>query len=256
MTTGERDDWDPDAYDDGHSFVYEYGRDLLDHLEPAPDERVLDLGCGTGELTSEIADRGASVVGLDDSAEMIAAARESHPSCSFVHADATNWTSETPFDAVFSNAALHWIDDQEAVLETVRSALRPGGRFVAELGGTGNVQAIVGALQAEFDDRGHDVEHPWYFPSIGEYASRLERHGFEVRFARLFDRPTKLDDGERGLGAWIGMFGESFFDGVSDEERDEIVAAVEAELRPTLFRKGSWIADYRRLRFVAVATER
>jgi trans-aconitate methyltransferase len=256
MTTGEHDGWNPDAYDDAHSFVYEYGTDVLDLLDPEPGERVLDLGCGTGHLTSEVTDRGATVVGLDESSEMITTARESHPTCSFVHADATDWVPERPFDAVFSNAALHWIDDQEAVLETVRSALGPGGRFVAEFGGAGNVRAIVDALEGELTERGYDATQPWYFPSIGEYAPRLEAQGFEVRLARLFDRPTQLDDGEDGLAAWIGMFGEAFFEEVPDEERDEIIAAVESELRPTLFREGSWVADYRRLRFVAIATDR
>ncbi|MDG5759886.1 methyltransferase domain-containing protein [Natronococcus sp. A-GB1] len=251
--TRPRDDWDATAYDDDHSFVYEYGADLLELLEPTADERVLDLGCGTGELTAAVSDAGATAVGLDSSAEMIATAREAHPDCSFVHADATTFAAEEPFDAVLSNAALHWIDDQDAVLETVRDALRPGGRFVAELGGTGNVRAIVDALAAELADRGYDGDHSWYFPSIGEYAPRIEAHGFEVHSAALFDRPTELENGADGLANWIGMFGDEFFEGVPDAERDTIVEGVEDRLRPALFRDGSWVADYRRLRFVAVA---
>jgi trans-aconitate methyltransferase len=256
--TPPRDDrvWDPNAYDDDHSFVYEYGSDLVDDLEPTADERILDLGCGTGHLTSEIADSGATVVGIDRSVEMIDTARTTYPECTFVRADATAFAPEEPFDAVFSNAALHWIDDQDAVLETVRNALRPGGRFVAELGGAGNVRRIADALRAELADRGYDADDPWYFPSIGEYAPRLEGHGFEVRSARLFDRPTELEDGEDGLGNWIRMFGEEFFEGVPEEERAAIVGAIEDELRPALFREGTWVADYRRLRFVAVASER
>ncbi|MDG5818619.1 methyltransferase domain-containing protein [Natronococcus sp. A-GB7] len=251
--TPPRDDWDATAYDDDHSFVYEYGRDLLELLEPTAGERVLDLGCGTGELTAAVSDAGATAVGLDSSGEMIATAREAHPDCSFVRADATTFDADEPFDAVLSNAALHWIDDQDAVLETVQNALRPGGRFVAELGGTGNVRAIVDALEAELADRGYDGDHPWCFPSIGEYAPRLEAHGFEVRSATLFDRPTELENGADGLANWIGMFGDEFFEEVPDAERDAIVGAVEDRLRPELFRDGSWVADYRRLRFVAVA---
>lgn len=251
--TPPRDDWDATAYDDDHSFVYEYGADLLELLEPTAGERVLDLGCGTGQLTAAVSDAGATAVGLDGSAEMIATARETHPDCSFVRADATTFDVDEPFDAVLSNAALHWIDDQDAVLETVRNALRPGGRFVAELGGTGNVRAIVDALEAELADRGYDVSHPWYFPSIGEYAPRLETHGFEVRSAELFDRPTELENGADGLANWIEMFGGEFFEGVPDAERDATVEGVEDRLRPELFRDGSWVADYRRLRFVAVA---
>ncbi len=254
--------WDPDAYDGSHAFVYEYGEALLDRLDPGPDDRILDIGCGTGHLTSEIASTGATVVGIDQSEAMIEQARSSHPTSdpsdsndSFVRADATEFAADEPFDAVFSNAALHWISDQEGVLESARDALRPGGRFVAELGGAKNVQSIVDALETELHRRGYDNEHPWYFPSVGEYAPRLESHGFEVRMARLFDRPTTLEDGADGLANWIGMFGEEFFESVPDDEREEIIGAVEDELRPTLFRDGSWTADYRRLRFVAIAVD-
>ena len=159
-----------------------------------------------------------------------------------------------PFDAVFSNAALHWIpdEDQDALIESVRDALRPGGRFVAECGGHGNVAAVVDATRAELEARGHDTEHPWYFPTVGEYASRLEAHGFEVRYATLFDRPTELDDGEDGLAAWLSMFGDGLLAPLAPDEREDVVAAVEDRLRDDLFRDGSWYADYRRLRFVAV----
>ncbi|SFS52846.1 class I SAM-dependent methyltransferase [Halostagnicola kamekurae] len=247
--------WDPDAYDGSHSFVSEYGEDLLEWLDPEPGDRVLDVGCGTGQLSAEIASRGAGVVGIDTSEAMIERARSSHSNCSFVRADATEFDLDEPFDAVFSNAALHWISDQDAALESIRNALRPGGRFVAELGGAGNVRSIVDALETELRERGYEAANPWYFPSIGEYAPRLETHGFEVRSARLFDRPTELENGEEGLEDWLTMFGDSFFESVPADERDAIVAAVEDELRPTLFQDGSWVADYRRLRFAAVALE-
>jgi trans-aconitate methyltransferase len=154
---------------------------------------------------------------------------------------------------VFSNAALHWIpgDDHDAVLSTVADALTETGRFVAESGGKGNVAAITDALVAELDARGYEVDHPWYFPSIGEYAPRVESHGLELRFSRLFDRPTPLDGGEDGLRNWIGMFGDEFFADVEDDERNAVLSAVEDRLRPTLFDGDTWVADYRRLRFVA-----
>jgi len=244
--------WDADAYDGAHAFVYEYGADLLDLLEPRPDERVLDVGCGTGHLAAEIAATGAEVVGIDASAEMVAEAREHHPETEFVHADAREFEAAAPFDAVFSNAALHWITEQDAVLDSVAGALRPGGRFVAELGGTGNVAAIVDAVRAAAADRGYDVESPWYFPGVGEHATRLEAHGFEVRYARLFDRPTELDDGRDGLAQWLGMFGDGLLAPVPDDEREAVVADVEDRLRGELFADGTWTADYRRLRFLAV----
>jgi len=280
--TAPRDDagganaWDADAFDDGHDFVYEYGADLLDLLDPAAGERVLDLGCGTGHLAAEVAGRGATVVGVDAAPDMIRTAREDHAAPgsdpdgrsggggyaapSFLRADARALPFEGAFDAVLSNAVLHWIDDQDAALGAVADALRPGGRFVAELGGTGNVATIVDAVRAELAERGYDVVHPWQFPSVGEYASRLEAHGFEVRYARLFDRPTPLD-GEDGLADWLGMFGDEFFAPLSSEETGDAVAAIEERLRPELHEKatdaataegGTWTADYRRLRFVAV----
>ncbi|MBX0324158.1 methyltransferase domain-containing protein [Halomicroarcula sp. F13] len=253
MTDGN--EWDPDDYDDGHGFVHEYGRDLLTLLDPEPGERVLDLGCGTGHLTAALADSGAEAVGIDASAEMVRRARETYPSLDFERADARTYAPERSFDAVFSNAALHWIPgpDHDAVLSTVADALAADGRFVAEFGGHGNVRRITDALEAELAEHGHEVAHPWYFPTIGEYAPRLEAHGFEVASARLFDRPTELDGGEDGLREWVGMFGDEFFDGVAAAERERVLDAVEDRVRDELFDADgeTWTADYRRLRVVA-----
>ncbi|MFD1599473.1 class I SAM-dependent methyltransferase [Halobellus rarus] len=257
--TDPESDWDSDAYDGSHAFVYEYGADVLDLLDPGPGERVLDLGCGTGHLTERIADAGADVVGIDQSAEMVETARETYPERDFRRADARDFDveelfdPEEPFDAVFSNAVLHWIDDQDAVLDSVADALRPGGRFVVELGGSGNVAAIADAVRAELDARGYEPPtHPWYFPTIGEHATTLEAHGFEVRYARLFDRPTELEDGDEGMANWLEMFGDRLLGPVPDGERSDVVAAVEDRLRGELYDDGVWTADYRRLRFAAV----
>lgn len=250
--------WDPDRYDGDHAFVYEYGADVVGLLAPEAGERVLDLGCGTGHLTAEIAASGAEVVGMDAAAEMLETARAEHPDLRFVQGDAQDFTlgdplGETePFDAVFSNATLHWMDDPGAAFASVAGVLRPGGRFVGEFGGKGNVEAIVGAVTAELESRGHEVRNPWYFPSVGEFASSLESHGFEVRLATLFDRPTELEGGDDGLRSWLAMFGDSLLASVEGEEREELLAAVEERLRPTQFGDGTWVADYRRLRFVAV----
>ncbi|MBV0925346.1 methyltransferase domain-containing protein [Halomicroarcula limicola] len=248
-------EWDPGDYDDGHGFVSEYGRDVLELLDPRPGERILDVGCGTGHLTAAIADSGADAVGIDASAEMIREARQTYPDLSFERADAREYEPNGEFDAVFSNAALHWIPggDHDAVLSTVADALGECGRFVAELGGRGNVRRIVDALDAELRERGERVVHPWYFPSVGEYASRVESHGFEVTAARLFDRPTELDGGADGLRNWIEIFGDDFFAGVDDSEREAVLDGVEGRLRDGLFdpETATWTADYRRLRFVA-----
>lgn len=157
----------------------------------------------------------------------------------FVHADARDFSFDEPFDAVFSNAALHWIPAQDAVLDSVAEALVPGGRFVAELGGAGNVDAIVTAVREEAATLGYDVENPWYFPSIGEYTSRLESHGLETRFARLFDRPTGLDTGTDGLAEWLDMFGDSLLTAIPEDERSAVVAAVEDRLREDQFQDGT-----------------
>jgi len=255
MTSERTNAWDASAYDSDHSFVYEAATDLVDRLDPQPAERVLDLGCGTGQLTRTIADRGATVVGTDSAPDMVAGAREAHPDLSFVRADARELPFTASFDAVFSNAVLHWIDadDQDAVLAEGRRVLEPGDRFVAEFGGKGNVAGILAGLRAALADRGIEVENPWYFPSVAEYTARLERAGFEIRMARLFDRPTRLDDGEAGLRNWLDLFGDSFFADLAPEERAAVLDDVESHCRANHYNDGDWVVDYRRLRFVAVA---
>ncbi len=164
--------WDAERYQSRHSYVFAYGEGLVEMLEPRAGERILDLGCGSGQLTAKIAESGAHTIGVDQSKEMIAEARRNFPALKFDVADAANFTLDAPVDAVFSNAALHWVKDADGVARSVASALRPGGRFVVELGGKGNVQTIIDELGP--------VETPWYFPSVGGYTSLLERHGFEI----------------------------------------------------------------------------
>jgi trans-aconitate methyltransferase len=247
--------WDTTDYDGSHSFVYEYGADVVGLLDPQPGERVLDLGCGTGHLTNAIAASGATAVGVDNAPSMLREAHNAYPDHHFLLADARELPFDGGFDAVFSNAALHWIAEQDRAVASVHGALRPGGRFVAEMGGSGNVASIVGAVFAELDARGYEQSTPWHFPTVGEYASRLESHGFEVRYATLFDRPTELDDGEDGLAAWLEMFGDTLLEPVPDGELDDVVTAVEDRLRTELHEDGVWTADYRRLRFEAVKTD-
>jgi trans-aconitate methyltransferase len=223
---------------------------LLELLGPGKGERILDLGCGTGQLTADIAATAAQVVGLDSSPEMLGQARQNYPHLKFVLADATSFRFDEPFDAVFSNAALHWVKNAEAAVECIAAALRPGGRFVAEFGGKGNIASIMGALDAVF---GAAVEErcPWWFPGIGEYASLLERHGLEVGQASLFDRPTPIE-GEHGMEDWIEMFCGSYLRDLSADRAKEKVREVAEYLRPKLYREGIWMLDYRRLRVVAV----
>ncbi len=247
--------WDAELYDRAAAFVWQHGSDLIDLLAPQPGERVLDLGCGTGHLTAELAARGASVVGLDNDPAMIEQARLSYPALEFVHGDAASFRLAEPFDAVFSNAALHWVTRAAEAAACIAAALRPGGRFVAELGGKGNVQAIASALTAALAEAGYPLapeRFPWYFPSIGEYAALLEAHGLEPVYAALFNRPTRLEGGEAGLRTWLALFAGRFFEVVPDEVHVEVVRLLEERLRPQLFRDGVWFADYRRLRILAV----
>jgi trans-aconitate methyltransferase len=243
--------WDAELYDRNHSFVWKHGAALLDLLAAQPGERVLDLGCGTGHLTAQLAAAGADVVGLDSAPAMIEQARRAYPALRFEVADARAFAFPQPFDAVFSNAALHWVKTPEAVVACVRRALKPGGRFVAEFGGKGNVQAIAAALTDAARAVGvAPPESPWYFPGVGEYAGLLEAGGLEVTFAQLFDRPTALE-GEQGMRRWVEMFGGWALTAVPAARREEFFRAVEDRLRPTLYRDGTWYADYRRLRVMA-----
>lgn len=225
-------DWDPERYEGAHSFVWKYGTDLLSLLNAQPGERILDVGCGTGHLTAQIAEA-ADALGIDSSPAMIAQARQNYPKLRFELADIIRYQCSAPFDAVFSNAALHWVTDQHSAAKAISACLRPGGRLVLEMGARGNIARIERAIRSDIRN---------FFPSIGEYASLLERHGLEVLNAVIFDRPTRLEGGAAGMREWIATFRP-------DNRRP--VEEVEEELSPSLFREGQWTADYRRLRVVA-----
>lgn len=245
--------WDTDRYETQHAFVWRYGEGLLDLLRPQPGEQILDLGCGTGQLTAAIANHGATVYGIDASAAMIAAAQHHYPQLTFSVADARHFQVEAPMDAVFSNAVLHWVLEPDAVIERVWRSLRPGGRFVAELGGKGNVQQILNGLRHGLEAIAYPVPpFPWYFPSLSEYTTRLEQRGFEVQYAALFDRPTELEAGSEGLANWLQMFASSLLESLTAEQQHQVIQTAVVQLRPVLYEGDRWIADYRRLRVVAI----
>ena len=247
-------DWNAGLYDASHAFVWEFGRDLVALLAPQPGERILDVGCGTGHLTSEIARSGAEVLGTDSSAAMIAQARENFPGVPFETRDVRELPYHTEFDAIFSNAVLHWVQPPETAAAAMSRALKPGGRLVCEFGGHGNVHILVEAAYRALRRLG--VEHPervnpWYYPSVAEYAAVLDRCGLEVTFAHLFDRPTPLQDGARGLDTWFRMFGSRLMEPLSPAQHPEFLHLVEDYAAPHLLRDGQWSADYRRLRIAA-----
>ncbi len=244
--------WNTSLYDAKHSFVTKYGEDVLALLAPKAGERILDLGCGTGHLTQQIAAAGATVLGLDSSPEMIEAARHEYPSLEFVLADATAFAVTEKFDAVFSNATLHWVKPPQAAVKRIAEALKPAGRFVAEFGGTGNVAAIRKAVRSAYCEiAGEDKPDAYYFPSIGEYATLLEQHGLEVQAAWLFDRPTPLE-GDDGMTNWIKMFSAGILRGATTDQINRATAIAERTLRASNYQDGKWIADYRRIRIVAI----
>jgi trans-aconitate methyltransferase len=244
--------WDTELYEARHNFVWKLGAGLLELLAAKPGERILDLGCGTGHLTHQIAERGSEVLGIDSSPEMIGQARQNYPGLNFVLQNAAEMRFDSEFDAIFSNAALHWMLDAEGVVAAISKALRRNGRLVAEFGGKGNIAQISDAIETVV---ARYCEGPLpgtrtYFPSVAEYGILLESKGLELRFAQLFDRPTPLE-GPDGMADWIRQFKWYYFEPLAPAQRKAALAEVIEQLRPSLCTENGWIADYRRLRLVA-----
>ncbi|PLX36714.1 MAG: SAM-dependent methyltransferase [Hyphomicrobiales bacterium] len=245
--------WSPDSYNRDAGFVSVLGSAVLEWLAPKSGERVLDLGCGDGSLTERLVEAGADVAGIDASPDFVEAARARGLAVTCGDGHALSFDRE--FDAVFSNAALHWMTQPEKVVAGVARALKPGGRFVAEFGGHGNVAAIVTAMRAAAQRFGGDatLADPWFFPTPDEYAALLEEKGFSVERIALIPRPTPLPT---GMAAWLEVFRAPFFDqfGV---ERQAVLDAVVELLAPSLRDvSGNWTADYVRLRVSATLAQK
>jgi trans-aconitate methyltransferase len=246
--------WDANLYDRSFGFIADFGAGLVDLLAPVAGERIVDLGCGVGKLSAEIAAKGATVIGIDADAEMIALARDKHPDIEFICAAGETFSLAAPVDAVFSNAALHWMKQPTPVIARVAEALRPGGRFVAEMGAYRNVVTVTEALYqalAEHSVAREAVDFPWYFPRNSEYVALLEAGGFDVTHLNYFARPTPLDDCPEGLRDWIRMFAGNFLAAAPAGMEDAIAARAEELCRPRLCPDGRWLTDYTRLRFRA-----
>lgn len=246
--------WNTQLYDGQHDFVAQFGTGIYEWLSPQKGEQILDVGCGTGDLTKKIQEDGANVIGVDSSLEMVNAAKAKFSAINFQQADARDLPFHNAFDAVFSNAVLHWIPEKEKAIASIHQALKKGGRMVVEFGGKGNIQQMWTALKKELVQRGHTPNANiafWYFPSIGEYSTLLEKQGFRVLRASHFDRPTSLK-GADGMKDWFLMFAENFFSGISASEKADILTAVQTSLRETHFVNGGWMADYKRIRIMAV----
>jgi trans-aconitate 2-methyltransferase len=252
--------WHPALYDaygstEPSSVVRREENELVRLLDPQPGERILDLGCGTGHLTAQIAARGAEVVGMDHSPAMVAEAKRHYPDLTFLVGDGQDFSVGSPFHAVFSHCALQWMRrDPGAVVRNVHRALLPGGRFIAELRGRGNGQAVTGALEGVLsaclpDPRSRD---PWFYPTLGEYACLLEERGFTVWHADWDEIEVPLPGGEQGLRYWLLTYAHAYLAGLSDPDRDAVIGEVEARLRSELHREDHWVIELHPLTFIAV----
>ncbi|MEE4378964.1 MAG: methyltransferase domain-containing protein [Candidatus Competibacteraceae bacterium] len=251
MTNLHPQHWNANHYAKNARFVADLGAPVVEWLAPQPGEHILDLGCGDGTLTLKLVDLGCDVVGVDASPEMIAAAQMLGLNAQVMAGQNLHFDNE--FDAVFSNAALHWMPNHHSVIAGVRRALKPGGRFVAEMGGYGNVAAIVTAIESALAARGITVANPWYFPRLEEYQKLLETGGFSVERITLFPRPTLLPG---DVGGWLETFAKSYTAALPAADRKAFIAEVVEALRPVFTDKqGVWVADYVRLRFSATKSK-
>ncbi|WP_188152144.1 class I SAM-dependent methyltransferase [Teredinibacter waterburyi] len=242
--------WSSVQYEKNARFVSDLGMPVVTLLAPKAGERILDLGCGDGVLTKKIQDMGCDLVGVDASAEFIESALALGINAN--QSSAYDIKYEGEFDAVFSNAALHWMKDADLVCTNVYRSLKKGGRFVAECGGFGCVDTIRTALLQELEALGHDgtAFDPWYFPTVEQYSTHLESAGFKINSIALIPRPTPLPGDVLG---WLETFSKSFLAPISENSRTEFLERVRTKIMPKLFNSESgWTADYIRLRFEAL----
>lgn len=242
-------EWQAQSYAHHARFVAELALPVVDLLAPQQGEEILDLGCGDAALACEIANRGGNVIGVDESPSMVNAALAA--GVKTVRADACALPFGQRFDAVFSNAVLHWIDTPDLAIKAVREVLKPDGRFVAEFGGHGCVATILTAMRAVARTWGYDeaLVCPWYFPTVDEYRQRLENGGFTVSYIELIPRPTPLATGIEG---WLETFRAPFFAQFPEKDRNAVRRQVISLIEPSLCDdSGNWTADYVRVRFAA-----
>ena len=241
--------WRANEYEKNAAFVSALGSPVLDLLAPQPGEKILDLGCGDGTLALQIQQVGAEVMAVDSSDSMVKAAQEKGLAAAVVNGETLTFNSA--FDAVFTNAALHWMKDYQAVIAGVHRALKPNGRFVGEFGGAGNIQCLLEAIATTFKEYPEfgEFESPWYFPSPGDYSEALTAGGFQVDYIELIPRPTPL---KAGIQAWLKIFTDQAIAQLTPVQQQTFLDTVTEKARPNLYSKSEgWVADYVRLRFSA-----
>ena len=244
-------DWNAGLYEEKHGFVAEYGKGLLGFVPLNPHQVILDLGCGTGTLTSELAARAGTVLGLDASPDMVRAARARFPEIGFITADALALPFENRFDVVFSNAVFHWLPDQDLLLKNIRRALKPGGRLVCEFGAKGNVGAIERAFARACGEQGLRYESRFTFPEADAFARLLAANHFTSELVVVYDRPTVLQNGVQGLRHWLRQFFAAELQPLPESTQVALMNRVEELARRDLWNGEAWVADYWRLRVVA-----
>lgn len=247
MSSSNAQHWNPAQYAEHARFVSDLGLPVIELLSPQPGESILDLGCGDGALTIRLVELGCHVVGVDSSPDMIAAAQSLGLNVQVIDGQTLPFINE--FDAVFSNAALHWMKHPEHVIAGVWRALKPGGRFVGEFGGCGNVTAIITAIESALSSRGMLVAHPWFFPHPEEYTRLLEDKGFSIESMALIPLLTPLPG---DMSGWLETFTQPYISILPTTEKRGCISEIVEALRPILCDgQGLWHADYVRLRFSA-----
>ncbi len=243
-------EWDAKKYDQQHDFVSKYGENLLSYLPKNP-RKILDIGCGTGNLTDAIAQLGHDVTGIDASATMIAQAQANFAGIPFQHADILTLTAENQYDLLFSNAVFHWIPEQDQLLQVCRQLLQKDGLLLCEFGAENNIHQIQIAFVEELHKLDISYHSPFYFPSTAEYRTRLEQNGFEILQLLDYDRPTMLKGEKNGLRTWIKQFFAADLEKLSHSEQEKLFANIEHKLKASLWKDDHWEADYRRIQVIA-----
>jgi trans-aconitate methyltransferase len=245
----QKQNWNAEQYQKNASFVSQLGNSVLELLAPQPGEKILDLGCGNGELTLQIQNYYCDVLGIDASKSMIESAKQKGLTAQVLAAENLNYPAE--FDAVFTNAVLHWVTDIDEVVNRVYTALKPEGRFIGEFGGQGNIQSLVNAISATFQEfkTFGEFNNPWYFPSVAEFYTVLKQADFTVEYLELIPRPTPL---KSGIDFWLEIFANGITDCLNPEQKSQFIAEVTKKLKPLIYSETEgWIADYVRIRFQA-----
>lgn len=249
-------EWNAQKYGQSCGGVTEHGKGLVEELRELKPTKVLDLGCGTGVLTSAIAAFAPGVIGIDASPGMIEKAKADYPALDLRVMDACALEWEDTFDAVFSNAVFHFIQDQDKLLQSIRRALRPGGRLVCEFGADGNIARMLAAVAAACEKRGKAFSSRFYYPGDDEYREKLEANGFVVESLRSYDLDTPLKSECQGLRGWARQVFGVELGWFEPAEQEEILRELEAALEPYDWDGERWHMANRRLRVVAMAPSR